>query len=247
MARDLPSIGPPPGGLVHRVGRGDDAFAPPPWESVFEDGTFHNRYDDPRADRGVPKEERFRVVYCATRAAGAYGETIATYRQSPSLLAELQQVEDDEPPDRELEGGIVPEDFRTERVLGITRLSRELRFADASDGATLTVLRSELAQCVVDLGLDDFDLSAITSAERKLSQEVARYVYELAEEGHTNFAGIHYLSRLHSHWELWAIFYDRMKHFPVLPAGAIAADDEELEEAANILGVEIENASRVSE
>jgi hypothetical protein len=227
------------------VGRGEDAFAPPPWEFAFEDGTFHNRYDDPRADRGVPEEERFRVVYCATRAAGAYGETIATYRQSPDLLAGLQRVEADEPPDRELKGGIVPEDFRTKRVLGTTRPSRDLRFADTSDGATLTVLRAELAQCVVDFGLADFDLSAITSSQRKLSQEVARYIYELADEGHTNFAGIRYLSRLHAPWELWAIFYDRMKHFPVQAAGAITADDEELEEAANILGVEIEDSPEV--
>jgi RES domain len=230
---------------VHRVGRGEDAFAPPPWEFVFEDGTFHNRYDDPRADRGVPEEERFRVVYCATRAAGAYGETIATYRQSPRLLAELRRVKDDKPLDRELEGDLVPEDFRSKRVLGITRLSKDLRFADTSDGATLTVLRAELAEHVVDLGLDDFDLSAITSSQRKLSQEVARYIYELADEGHTNFAGIRYLSRLHAPWELWAIFYDRMKHFPVQVAGTIAADDQELEEAANILGVKIENSPEV--
>ena len=46
---------------MYRVGRGEDAFAPPPWEYVFQDGTFNNRYDDPRADRNVPEEERFRV------------------------------------------------------------------------------------------------------------------------------------------------------------------------------------------
>ncbi len=229
------------------MGRGDDAFAPPPWEFVFEDGTFHNRYDDPRADRGVPEEERFRVIYCATRAAGAYGETIAPYRQSLSLLAKLQQVEDDDPTDRELEGGIVPEDFCSDRVLGITRLSRGLRFADTSDGTTLTVLREELAQYVLDLGLEEFDLSAMTSSQRKLSQEVACYIYELADEGHTSFAGIRYVSRLHTPWELWAIFYDRMNHFPVQAAGTIMADDEELEEATNVLGVRLERSTRVRE
>lgn len=232
---------------MHRVGRGKDAFAPPPWEFVFEDGTFHNRYDDPRADRGVPEEERFRVVYCATRAAGAYGETIATYRQSLSVLAELQTIKDDEPLDQELKGGIVPEDFHSQRVLGITRLSKDLRFADASDGETLTVLRAELAQCVIDLGLKEFDLSAITSSQRKLSQEAARYIYELADEGLTNFAGIRYISRLHAPWELWAIFYVRMKHYPVQVAGTITADDEELDEAAKGLGVKIENSPKVPE
>jgi hypothetical protein len=224
---------------VYRVGRGEDAFAPPPWEYVFEDGTFNNRYDDPRADRNVPEEERFRVIYCATRRAGAYGETIAPYRKSLSVLASLREI-DDEPLDRELEGGIVPKEFRYQRVLGTTRLSDGLRFADIGAGETYTVLRTQLAQWLVKLGLEDLDLSAITSSQRRLSQEVARYVYELADESHTFFAGIRYPSRLNVEWELWAIFFDRMEHFPVEVAGVIAEDDPELQEAANVLGVQIE-------
>ena len=240
MARDLPSVGPPDGGLVYRVGRGEDAFAPPPWEYVFKDGTFNNRYDDPRADRNVPEEERFRVIYCATRRAGAYGETIAPYRKSLSLLASLQEIDDDEPLDRELEGGIVPKEYRSQRVLGTTRLSDGLRFADIGNGETYTVLRAELAQWLVKLGLADLDLSAITSSQRRLSQEVARYVYELADEGHTFFSGIRYPSRLNVEWELWAIFCDRMEHSPEEVAGVIVEDDPELQEAAKVLGVRIE-------
>jgi len=226
--------------LVYRVGRGDDAFAPPPWEYAFEDGTFNNRYDDPRADRGVPKGERFRVIYCATRRAGAYGETMAPYRKSLSLLASLREIDDDEPLGRELEGGVVPNDFLSRRLLGKTRLSEELRFADVGDGETFTILRAELAPWLVRLGLEDFDLSAITSPRRRLSQEVARYVYELADEGHTSFAGIRYPSHLNAVWELWAIFGDRMDHSPIEVAGVIAKGDPELREAAHVLGVRIE-------
>jgi hypothetical protein len=225
---------------VYRVGRGDDAFAPPPWEYAFEDGTFNNRNDDPRADRGVPKGERFRVIYCATRRAGAYGETIAPYRKSLSLLASLREIDDDEPLDRELKGGVVPKDFLSRRVLGTTRLSEELRFADVGDGETFTILRAELAPWLVRLGLEDFDLSAITSLRRRLSQEVARYVYELVDEGYTRFAGIRYPSRLNAEWELWAIYSDRMEHSPIEVAGVIAKDDPELREAARVLGVGIE-------
>ena len=69
---------------------------------------------------------------------------------------------------------------------------------------------------------------------------MARYVYELADEGHTFFAGIRYPSRLNVEWELWAIFFDRMEHCPEEVAGVIAEDDPELQEAAKVLGVRIE-------
>jgi hypothetical protein len=225
---------------VYRVGRGEDAFAPPPWEYVFEDGTFHNRYDDPRANEGMPQEERFRVLYCATRRAGAYGETIAPYREDPKLRSELEKIEDDEPLDQELQGGIVPKQFRSDRVLGTTRLNDRLLFANVADGRTMSILRTELWNWVVDLELPDFDLSAATSRKRRLTQETARYIYELADKGHTFFAGIRYPSRLHDEWELWAIFYDRMDHSPDEIAGVIAEDDPELLEAATVLGVRIE-------
>ena len=225
---------------MYRVGRGNDAFTPPPWEKAFEDGTFNNRYDDPRAERGLPEEHRFRVLYCATRRAGAYGETIAPYRKNPSLRVKLEEIADDEPLDRELEGGILPKEFRTSRVIGTTQLHERSLFANVADGRTMTVLRREMWTWVERLGLPDFDLSAATSKQRRLTQETARYVYELADEGHTVFSGIRYPSRLHEDWELWAIFHDRMEHSPEEPAGVIAEDDPELREAANVLGIEIE-------
>jgi hypothetical protein len=226
--------------MVFRVGRGFDAFAPPPWDKAGEDGTFGNRFDDPRADRGMPEEDRFRVIYCATRPVGAFGETVARYRRSPRLLAALRNIEDDEPLDPELEGGIVPEEFRLKRTLGTTRLSDDLLFADFAVGETLTILREELANWLVRLDLEDFDLSTVTSQLRRLTQEAARYVYELAGLGHTSFAGIRYLSRLDPNWELWAIFHDRMAHFPEEVAGEIRVDNPDLQEAAKVLHLTVE-------
>jgi hypothetical protein len=226
--------------MVFRVARGFDAFAPPDWGWAKDDGTFGNRFDDPGAYRGIPAEQRFRVIYCATQSVGAFGETIARYRKSPKLLAELQHIEDDEPPDPELEGGIVPEDFRLRRSLGTTRLSDALVFADFTNGETLTILREELASWLVRFGLEELDLSTITSQQRRLTQDAARYVYELANSGQTVFAGIRYVSRLHAAWELWAIFYDRMIHTPEELAGVIREDDLGLQEAARVLDLRIE-------
>ena len=131
--------------LVYRVGRGFDAFAPPDWAYALPDGTFGNRFDDPSAERDVPEGERYRVVYCATERAGAFGETIARFRPSVGLLAGLAQVEDEEPFDPELEGGVVPEEWRLSRRVGSTRLASEQPFVDLAAPETMRVLRKELA------------------------------------------------------------------------------------------------------
>ncbi len=58
---------------MFRVSRDFDVFAPPDWSWAQEDGTFGNRFDDPGRYRGIPEEDRFRVVYCATQWAGPSG------------------------------------------------------------------------------------------------------------------------------------------------------------------------------
>jgi hypothetical protein len=226
--------------MVFRVARGFDVFAPPDWAWAKEDGTFTNRFDDPGAYRGIPEEERFRVIYCATQPAGAFGETIAPFRKSLSTLAALREVSDDEPLDPDLEGGIVLEDWRLARRLGATRLDDDLLFADFTAAQTLTILREELAPWLVRFGLEDFDLSIITSQQRRVTQEAARYVYELAGSGFTVFAGIRYMSRLNRDWELRAIFHDRMIHAPEEISETIRDDTPGLIEAAIDLGLEIE-------
>jgi hypothetical protein len=96
VARELPYVGPPEGRRVYRVCRGFDVFAPPDWSWAHEDGTFGNRFDDPGKYRGIPEEDRFRVVYCATQRAGAFGETIARFRRSPRLVEGLRTIEGEE-------------------------------------------------------------------------------------------------------------------------------------------------------
>src|SRR5688572_2443535 len=63
--------------VAHRPG---DPFEPPPWSRARPDGTFGSRFDDPGPDDESSRPERFRVVYCATRRAGAFGETVARFR-----------------------------------------------------------------------------------------------------------------------------------------------------------------------
>ena len=238
MARELPYVGPPEGDEVFRVSRGFDVFAPPDWSWAHEDGTFGNRFDDPGKYRGIPEEDRFRVIYCATRRTAAFGETIARFRRSPKLVEGLRAIDDEDPFEPELEGGVLPEEWRFGRRLGSTRLDEGLVFADFASAETFQILTEELAPLLVRFGLPEFDLSLITSRKRRITQEAARYVYELAESGQL-FAGVRYLSRLDPAWELWAVFHDRMIHSPEDLSETVREDDPGLAEAAHVLGIEI--------
>ena len=239
MVRDLPYVGPPEAGVVFRVARSFDVFTPSDWSLAEEDGTFGNRFDDPGAYRGIKENDRFRAIYCATQRAGAFGETIARYRRSPKLVAALEQIDDEDHLEPELVGGILPEEWRLERYLGTTRLDEYLLFVDFAAPETFQVLTEQLAGLLIQFGLEEFDLSVITSRQRRLTQEAARYVYELSNTGLT-FAGIRYLSRLNLNWELWAIFHDRMVNTPEEILETIRYDDIGLREAASVLDIEIE-------
>lgn len=72
------------------MARALDPFAPADRGYAGEDGTFGNRFDDPRVEHGVPEEERFRVIYCA-----GSGETIARFRPDLESLAKLEEIVDE--------------------------------------------------------------------------------------------------------------------------------------------------------
>ena len=91
---------------------------------------------------------------------------------------------------------------------------------------------------LVRFGLEEFDLSLITSGRRRVTQEAARYAYELVGSGQA-FAGVRYLSRLNPAWELWAAFHDRIVHAPDELSETVREDDPGLVEAASVLGIEI--------
>lgn len=125
--------------------------------------------------------------------------------------------------------------------MGSTRLAFELLFANFATPEAMRVLREELTALAEELGLEDLDLSAVTGPHRRLTQEAARYVYDLDDaSSRPAFAGIRYLSRLNPSWELWAVFHDRMRHEPSEVAEPIRANDPGLAEASALLGLRVE-------
>lgn len=253
MAAGLVAVSPPADGM-YRLARGPaEPFAPPDWYRADEDGTFGNRFDDPGAEEGRLPNERFRTVYCATQRAAAFGETVARFRPSPRLLTYLDAIDDDEPVAASLAGavdpedhrrGLIPADWRLRRRIGQSVLDPALAFVDIAAAETMQHLRAALAPLAASLGLDDIDLSALTSQQRRLTQGAARYVYEQrGPSGRARYAGLRYPSRLNPHeWECWAIFDDRIRHqrgWPGLPA-SIFPDDADLMAVTTLFTLTIE-------
>lgn len=224
---------------VFRITRlGIDPFEPALWEY-----SGNNRFDDPN--------QQFRVIYCASSRAAAFGETLARYRRSMKLLALMQEVEDDEESledalggllDPEDEGrGVVPVDWRFKRQVGSTLLDPSLRFAAIAEPESVAYLRSALAPVATMLNLADFDLSTVFSRERLITQHCARHLYELRDgSGSPLFAGISYPSRINPHWTCWAIFDDRLIHAPVMTETTIDPHDPGFLEAVRLLDLSIE-------
>jgi hypothetical protein len=219
-----------PDDLLFRVGRRPDPWAWPSWSYAGDDGTFGNRYDDPRGG--------YRVLYASSQRVGAFLETLARYRTDPALIAELEQIAVDEedldafptiPP------GIVPSDWFATRSLGAARHSGT--FADIGQSGSLAHLRRALASRLVHYGLDDLDAGALRlSTPRAFTQDISRHVFVhgTTDDGEP-FAGIRYLSRLGDDIVNWAIFEGNDPDDPA--AEAIDPDDPDLRAALETLGL----------
>lgn len=175
---DVVAVSPPREG-VYRLSRGVAPFAPPDWEYAKEDGTFGNRFDDPTAHLGRAPEKRFRAIYCATQRLATFGETLARFRVSSSVLAGLDAIDDDESTEDALAGAIDPEDrtrglvsadWRRKRRICQAMLDRGTRYADIGDHKSMHYLRAELAPLAAKYQIGDVDLSALTSQKRAFTQ-----------------------------------------------------------------------------
>ncbi len=91
--------------VVYRVGFRPDAFAWTPWQYASH-GRFDGRWDD--------CEGRFRTLYVADQLLGCLLEVLADFRPDLLLLAQLQDIDDED--DEEYPtaaGGTVPRSWLT--------------------------------------------------------------------------------------------------------------------------------------
>ena len=174
---------------LYRLGREPDPWAPPDWAYAGEDGTFGNRFDDPRGT--------YRVLYASSSRLGCFLETLARFRVDVALAAALAEISgaDDHVP-----LGVVPREWRLGRAMGAADAAGI--FAAIGSSESLATLRAALASTIVELGFDDVDAAAIrSSVPRAFTQAVSRYVFDTGR-----FDGVNYRSRYGDEVENWAVF-----------------------------------------
>lgn len=223
--------------VVHRIGRAPDPWAWPDWSYATDEGTFGNRYDDPRG--------AYRVLYASTQRRGCFLETLARFRPDPALVAELAEIAGD-PRDRRFQtapAGAVPPGWLRRRRVGRARLSGE--FFDVGHSSSLAWLHALLAPRLVHYGIADLDAAAIRlSAPRRFTQEVGRAIYEQADaKGGRRFAGLRYLSRIGDEFENWALF-EPASIAAAKPAERLKRDDPDLLAALELLGLALSDTKR---
>lgn len=194
---DIALAYPPEEGLW-RVARGEP-FAlrdPPPPLLLSGGGGVGNRFDSALGN--------YRVWYFATELEGCYAETLAPLRPDPAVVDAIGRHEDGFMP-----LGEIAADWRQRRIAVRATFPEGRPFLDVEATGTRAVLRKELASFLASLGLDDIDVPAIRSKDRRLTRIVSQWTWEAHEAAESPpFAGIRFCSRLGSEWECWAVFED---------------------------------------
>ena len=177
-----------PSGVLYRLGRRPDPWAPPDWASAGHDGTFGNRFDDPDAT--------YRVLYASSQRLGCFLETLARFRVDLKLAAELAEISGDVD---HVPLGEVPVEWIEKRIMGVS--TTEGDYADICSSEWISRLRLSLARHLPKFGVHDLDASVLQkTAPRTLTQFVSRIVF------FAGFAGVYYLSKYGHDIENWALF-----------------------------------------
>ncbi len=136
---------------------------------------------------------------------------------------------------------VISSDWRSSRQIGRANLAGKLRFADITTAESFQELRHAVSDVAYALGVEELDLSSITSRQRRLTQACARYIFELTDEhGKRLFDGIRYASHLDANWECWAIFDDSMSYCNEFVESTMHPDDPDLEQVARLFDLSIE-------
>lgn len=204
-----------PAGVLYRIGYASDPLAWPPWEYVGV-----GRFDDYR--------RQFRVLYVSEQRRACFLEGLAQFRPDPEALTRLSQVSGTDEP---IAPATVPPDWYRKRAVGTLVIhSTQGRWLDLRQLETREALRTELAQKLVELGLEDLDVSDVRSRNRELTQAIARWAYE------QGYQGIVYKSRFDDSLDCWAIFEGALVG-AAAPPEPISRDDPDLRVAAQAFGI----------
>lgn len=204
---------------IFRVARVPDPWQPPDWSRALPDGTFGNRFDDPKAN--------YRVLYASSHEVGCYVETLARFRPDFSLLAEFNEIEGD---DDSFPLGEVPNEWCDARLVGAA--SANGNYADVYASGWVSYLRGNLAGECLRLGIKDLDAGILQNQSPRLITQLASL--RTYEHG---FSGVYYRSRFGHDLENWALF--EPFHMTQTGSKRIFVGDPALKNALDRLGLKL--------
>jgi hypothetical protein len=226
----------PPKGGLWRVGRDPEPLAASKslGSSELPKAGTGNRFDSASGGYGVR--------YFATSLDGCFGETLARFRADPVLS---KVIGDEWQELGFMNVGDIPADWRQRRTAvrvsfpegeQNAKFPGGVRFLDIESVETREALREDLAQLLAYYGYPDLDVALIRGRDRRLTRYISQWVFERTDEaGNPLYAGIRYLSRLNTDWELWAVFDDvEMKELERRP---IRREDASYQRIAKLYGL----------
>jgi hypothetical protein len=199
---------------LYRIGRLPNPLAWPPRAVVGD-----SRFDDPL--------KRFSTLYAAEGRLACFVEVLAQFRPSLQTLAAEQSLADTREPRMRPH---IPRDWYDTRGIARLRVKPWQRWLDLRAIETREALRGEFAALILALGLDDLDVSGVSTSKRMLTQAVAGWAHA------NEYQGIVYPSRLDSTLMCWALFEGAVIE-PVPPIRPIARDDPDLRAVAKLFGL----------
>lgn len=220
------AVRPPEGGLW-RVARGDDPLRVFAVDRRTGEGGA-NRFDPLTVDCGV--------LYFGTDLKACFGEVLARFRPSISLMSVVEREWRDL---GFMNVGAIAADWRQRRSAVHIRLPDAPHFLDVESAVTHQFLRRELALGFSALGLNDLDVAAVRGQDRRVTRLIADWTYMAGDRGLPRYAGIRYESRIRSGWECWALFDDEDLKIEVMETLPITQDMEALVETARLFGLQI--------
>lgn len=212
-----------PEGQLYRIGWGAEPWEYPDWKRAGADSssgahTFGNRFDDPDAE--------YRVLYASSQLVCCYVEVLARYRPDYTLLAELEAMEGD---NDYQQIGIVPNEWFENRFIGTAEV--EGNYAELYCPEWISHLRSRLQPLCIQLELEEFDVSVLVQATKRIvTQRASSIVNDLGA-----FAGIYYASRHGLGFENWALFEFKAIIKPLVSVQQVSKNDPGLQQALKIL------------
>lgn len=228
-------------GRVWRVGFQPDMWGWTPWQYATDAGLFDGRWDDQLG--------QFRSLYTSSSLLGCFLELLAKLQPTASLIAALDEVEDDdESIGRHHEGphGAVGHTWFEGRLFGDADQTGRYCFITHSD--SLAALKTGYHFERHGIALVDVDAALLKDArDREVTRSIAHWIYDLRNPDGTELVdGIEFRSRHGDEIHMWAVFEraDDDQHSrclsPVTQPMPVTPDTPEFVEALRRLGLSVD-------